>query len=234
MKLNISFQSQTGNQFKRDCGPAVLGCLVNQPVADVLSRTGLQANEEFSFQSFYYGLRYYGLPFVYHNDLSAELLRQALAAGNPVIVLLNYGRLAKDLQATAYNGRHWTLVTGYNLKRRLFYVHDPLRTAEEGPQEWPEAELIAAMGDVRHGNLPNQGLIIKRTFLQTEETVLRRVSDASQAVAAEMKRVSEENLVLHNYLTQLYQQLDVSGSVGDPEAQGQALAKVLRLASVSE
>lgn len=243
IKLNIDFVSQAGNMYKSDCGAAVLASLAGQSIEEVLQRANLPVNQELRFHDLYAGLQRFRLGFKYENNLSAEALRAAIDAGQPVIVLLVYGRLPIELRASAFTGRHWTLVVGYDDDG--FFVHDPLRTAAEGGyQHWPTEHLIAAMRDVSQGNLPNQGLVIKRqypAFADPKTAVLERVAATAATLAGETQRLAEaaerldrERAVLEIHLNQIYEALDITGRAGDPEAQSRALHRILHHKLASE
>ncbi len=239
IKLNVEFVSQAGNMFKNDCGAAVLASLAGWPIEDILDRANLPLNQELRFHDLYAALRHFQIPFAYDNNLSAETLRAAIDAGNPVIVLLVYGRLPIELRASSFTGRHWTLVTGYDDSG--FFVHDPLRTAAEGGhQHWPTEHLIAAMRDVSQGNLPNQGLVIKKQYRMFADPkqpgILERTAATAAVLAQETQRLAEaaerldkEKAILTIHLDQLYEALGVTGKAGDPEAQGRALHRILHL-----
>jgi len=153
--------------------------------------------------------------------------------------LLTYGRLPPALRALDYDGGHWGLVTGY--ENDLFFVHDPLRTAEEGGyQVWDAESLAQAMRDTSAGNLPHQGLVVRKVYppLPVEEpktAVLRRQETAEELhhkvaqLTARLEIAEEENIVFKHYLWRIYKQLDISEQAGIAEAQERALAKVLSL-----
>lgn len=224
MRLNIPFYSQKENKYRNDCGAAVIACLADRPVDDVLRCVGIENNRQFAFNDMYFGLRYFGLRYLFRNNLTPDSLRLQLDLDYPVILLIAYDALPKDLQAIRFAGTHWCLVTGY--EGDLFYVHDPLRTAAEGGHQiWPADALYAAMQDRRHGNLPCQGLIVQRPYpISVKSEMQAMASD----LTAELARVVERNRILENYLYQLYQALNINRAVSE-EAQGQAVARAMRL-----
>ncbi len=238
-KLDIEFVSQAGNMYKNDCGAACLASLSSLSIEDVLSRANLPLNQELRFHDLYAALQHFGIPFRYENSLNTEALRTAIDAGNPVILLLVYGRLPIELRASSFTGRHWTLVTGYN--EAGFLVHDPLRTAAEGGhQHWPTEDLIAAMRDVSQGNLPNQGLVIKKQYrkvtgpdragiLERTAATAAELAQETQRLAEAAERLDQDRAALAIHLEQIYEALNVEGKAGDPEAQGRALHKLLHL-----
>lgn len=238
-KLDIEFVSQAGNMYKNDCGAACLASLSSLSIEEILSRANLPLNQELRFHDLYAALQHFGIPFRYENSLNTEALRTAIDAGNPVILLLVYGRLPIELRASSFTGRHWTLVTGYN--EAGFLVHDPLRTAAEGGyRRWPTEDLIAAMRDVSQGNLPNQGLVIKKQYriladpkqpgiLERTAATAAELAQETQRLAEAAERLDKDRAVLAIHLEQLYEALGVEGKAGDPGAQGRALHKLLHL-----
>jgi hypothetical protein len=222
MKLNIPFTSQQGNAIKNDCGAACLSMLTGATIAQVLAAVTHPPGRMMRVADILDALTVYHIPRQHTTALTAEVLRESLAQGWPVIALVNYGALPNDLKATDYHGNHFVVVSGfYTSDGGGFYVHDPLWPGEAGAWlEWPEFALMAALRSVR-GAQPYQGVIVRqeRQIFATE--------------AAEFGRVISETLtnqVLLGYLSDIYRTLGiVAGSVS--ARQGHALAEIVRLKS---
>jgi uncharacterized protein YvpB len=102
------------------------------------------------------------------NPLALDLVEIELAAGRPVIALINYGTLADDVGGNqdSFRGGHWVLVIGYDADN--FYIHDPdfwgTRRFEGAERRVSRQALGRAMATVSAtaGNNYNwQGLTVK-------------------------------------------------------------------------
>jgi hypothetical protein len=220
MKLDIPFQSQQGNSTRNDCGAACIAMLTGATIAQVLAAVTHPPNRMMHVSDILDALRAYQLPRQHTTALTAELLRESLAQGWPVIALVDYGSLPTDLKATDYHGNHFVVVTGfYTSNGGGFYVHDPLWPGDAGAWlEWPEFAMLEALRSVR-GAQPYQGVIVRqgRQIFATE--------------AAEFGRVVSETLtnqVLLGYLSDIYFRLGIVA--GSLEArQRHALATIAQL-----
>ena len=89
--------------------------------------------------------------------------RRWLANGNPVVALINYGRLPRSIRATDYAGNHYVILVGYE-PDGAFWVHDPLWPGQEGAyQRWTDAQLGEAWADPIAA-MPLQGIVVQRRF----------------------------------------------------------------------
>lgn len=217
MKLDIPFTTQQGNAIRNDCGPACLSMLTGATIMQVITAVSHPPGRMMHVSDIIDALAAYRLPRQHTTALTAELLRESLAQGFPVIALVNYGALPDDLKATDYDDNHFVIVSGFTVD--AFLVHDPLWPGESGAWvEWPEFATLEALRTVRDAR-PMQGVIVRqeRQIFATE--------------AAEFGRVVSESLtnqVLLGYLSDIYRTL---GIVAGPVSarQGHALAEIVRL-----
>ncbi len=217
MKLDIQFQSQQGNSTRNDCGAACIAMLTGATITQVLAAVTHPPNRMMHVADILDALTAYHLQRQHTTALTAELLRESLAQGWPIIALVNYGALPAELKATDYHGNHFIIVSGFTVDG--FYVHDPLWPEDAGEWlEWPEFALMAALRSVR-GAQPMQGVIVRqeRPIFATETAEFGRVVSESLT-----------NQVLLGYLSDIYRTLGiVAGSVS--ARQGHALAEIVRL-----
>ena len=230
MKLDIPFYSQRHNRDLNDCGPAVLACLLDRPIDDILKAIEQPKDQPMSFHHFYYALRYFGLAYSYSSNLTPDNIVGLLDQGQAVIMLLTYGRLPAELKATSFDGSHWALAVGHD--ENHIFVHDPLRTSDEGGfQPWDKGSLKAALNDTSINQVPRQGLIIRRVWPSLpagaeESGINGRLLETAGALAAELQKLTERNVLLEGYLYQIYQALDIKEAVSET-AQTRAVTRAM-------
>lgn len=220
--LDIPFYTQNNNQWRGDCGFAVMGCLANRTVAQVIAATGLPTNENLTFHHLYFGLRYFGIAYTYKKELTPDVIRGELAQKRPLILLVNYTRLPETLKAKNYDGSHWVLAVGFT--DNAIIVHDPLSAA--GAVSWPDNALKIAMSDITYFQIPKQGLVIQKKY----PILQGQIAPALQAVAvdltAELDAQTRKATTYESYLYQLYQALDTKGPISE-NTQGKAIARAM-------
>lgn len=218
MKLNIDFVTQQGNAIANDCGAACLSMLTGAPIDKVMAAVAHPPGEMMPLAKIMRALGAYRLHHEHSTTLSPALLRENLARGWPVIALVGYGRLPRELKAdTRYNGNHYVIVTGWYAGG--FYVHDPLWPDDLGAwREWPENALVAALAGAA-AYLPNQGVIVR----SAREILAPTMDEFGQVVSENLG-----GIVLLGYLSDLYRALGiVAGNIN--ARQGLALAEIMRL-----
>ena len=218
MKLQINFvsqQQQPGQrQIKNDCGAACLSALTGAPVEKIYQAAGLEPGNMMHMTQMLDTLTALRVPREHVRPLHLPDARRWLANGNPVVALINYGRLPRSIRATDYAGNHYVILVGYE-PDGAFWVHDPLWPGQEGAyQRWTDAQLGEAWADPIAA-MPLQGIVVQRPFLVLEATtadVLPLVVDVAGQQAAV-------------YLHQLLGAMEIApGPLA--ERQGHALARI--------
>jgi len=189
MKLNVDFVSQQQEpgerQIKNDCGPACLSALTGMPLEKIYQVAGLKPGDMMHMQTMLDTLTALRVKREHIRPLHLPDARRWLANGNPIVALVNYGRLPHDLRATDYAGNHYVILVGYE-PDGSFWVHDPLWPGGVGAyRRWPDAALGEAwVNPIKAGGL--QGIVIQRPFPVLEATtadVLPLVVDESNRQA---------------------------------------------------
>ena len=189
MKLNIDFVSQQQGPGERpilnDCGPACLAALTSLPLEKIYQAASLKPGDMMHMSQMLDTLTALRVPREHIRPLHLPDARRWLANGNPIVALVNYGRLPRQLRATDYAGNHYVILTGYE-PDGSFWVHDPLWPGEAGAyRRWPDAQLGEAWANpIKAGGL--QGIVVQRPFPVLEATtadVLPLVVDESNRQA---------------------------------------------------
>jgi len=189
MKLNVDFVSQQQEpgerQIKNDCGPACLSALTGMPLEKIYQVAGLKPGDMMHMQTMLDTLTALRVKREHIRPLHLPDARRWLANGNPIVALVNYGRLPHDLRATDYAGNHYVILVGYE-PDGSFWVHDPLWPGGVGgARGWPDAGSGEAwVNPIKAGGL--QGIVIQRPFPVLEATtadVLPLVVDESNRQA---------------------------------------------------
>lgn len=189
MKLNVDFVSQQQEpgerQIKNDCGPACLSALTGMPLEKIYQVAKLKPGDMMHMTQMLDTLAALRVPREHIRPLHLPDARRWLANGNPIVALVNYGRLPHDLRATDYAGNHYVILVGYE-PDGSFWVHDPLWPGGVGAyRRWPDAALGEAwVNPIKAGGL--QGIVIQRPFPVLEATtadVLPLVVDESNRQA---------------------------------------------------
>ena len=189
MKLNVDFVSQQQEpgerQIKNDCGPACLSALTGMPLEKIYQVAGLKPGDMMHMQTMLDTLTALRVKREHIRPLHLPDARRWLANGNPIVALVNYGRLPHDLRATDYAGNHYVILVGYE-PDGSFWVHDPLWPGGVGAyRRWPDAALGEAWANpIKAGAL--QGIVVQRPFPVLEATtadVLPLVVDESNRQA---------------------------------------------------
>ncbi|MCB0043824.1 MAG: C39 family peptidase [Caldilineaceae bacterium] len=218
MKLNVNFVSQQQGpgerQIANDCGPACLSAITGAPIEKIYQVSGLEPGKTMHMQLMLNTLRAFRIPREHIRPLHLPDARRWLANGNPIVALINYGRLPRSIRATDYAGNHFVILVGYE-PDGAFWVHDPLWPGQEDAyRRWTDAQLGEAWANpIEAGGL--QGIVIQRPFPVLEATtadVLPLVVD----VAGQQATV---------YLHQLLGAMEIEpGPLA--ERQGHALARI--------
>lgn len=163
MKLQVDFVSQQENNILNDCGPACLAMLTGAPIEKVYQVAGLDPGRMMHMQLLLNTLRAFRIPREHVRPLHLPDARRWLANGNPIVALINYGRLPRPLRATDYAGNHYVVIVGYE-PGGAFFVHDPLWPGEAGAfRRWPDVALGEAWANPIDA-LPFQGIVVQRPF----------------------------------------------------------------------
>ena len=170
MKLQIDFVTQQGNTTRNDCGPACLSMLTGATIMQVLTAISHPPDRMMHMTAVIQALVAYRIPHEHRRPLSLADLRGWLANGWPVLLLVRYGRLPHQARATAYEGNHYVLATGYDPAG--FFVHDPLwpDAARGAWRHWESDDLALALRDVEAAQ-PFQGIVVKQARAILEPSV---------------------------------------------------------------
>lgn len=185
MKLEIDFVSQHGNAYRNDCGPACLSALTGRPLEKIYQAAKLKPGDMMHMSQMLDTLMALRVPREHIRPLHLPDARRWLANGNPIIALINYGRLPRQLRATDYDKNHYVVLVGYE-PDGSFLVHDPLWPDQQGAfRRWPDVALGEAWTNPIEA-LPLQGIVVQRPFPVLEATVadvLPLVADAAEGQA---------------------------------------------------
>ncbi len=189
MKLDVKFVSQQQEPGERnilnDCGPACLSALTGMPLEKIYQVAGLKPGKPMHMQTMLDTLTALRVKREHIRPLHLPDARRWLANGNPIIALINYGRLPHELRATDYAGNHYVILVGYE-PGGSFWVHDPLWQGGAGAyRRWTDASLGEAWANpIKAG--PLQGIVVQRPFPVLEvdaADVLPLVVDAAEGQA---------------------------------------------------
>lgn len=145
VRINVPFDTQIGNVWANDCGPATVAMVLgwrNIRKPDGTKYTTHDISEYLQHRNNPTGigdldkaLEYYGVRATPHYRpgaepiLDADLIKSELNAGRPVIALVK--RLHLKMPFDPFLGNHFIVITGW--ADGWFFVHDPLgRNADEG------------------------------------------------------------------------------------------------------
>lgn len=169
-----------------DCGPACVAMLTGAPIAKIYQVSGLASGQMMHMQTMLSLLRAFRVPREHVRPLHLPDARRWLANGNPIVALINYGRLPRQLRATDYDKNHYVVLVGYE-PSGSFLVHDPLWPDQQGAfRRWPDVALGEAWANPIEA-LPLQGIVAQRPFpvLEVSASDVRPlVVDAAEARAA--------------------------------------------------
>lgn len=163
MKLDVNFVSQQQEPGERpilnDCGPACLSALTGLPLEKIYQAAKLKPGDMMHMTQMLDTLTALRVKREHIRPLHLPDARRWLANGNPIIALINYGRLPHELRATDYAGNHYVILTGYE-PDGSFWVHDPLWQGGAGAyRRWPDTVLGEAWANpIKAG--PLQGIVV--------------------------------------------------------------------------
>lgn len=185
MKLDVDFVSQQQEPGQRpilnDCGPACVSAVTGLPIEKIYQAASLKPGDMMHMSQMLDALAALRVPREHVRPLHLPDARRWLANGNPIIALIGYGRLPRELRAADYAGNHYVILTGYE-PDGSFWVHDPLWPGGVGAyRRWPDAALGEAWANPARA-MPLQGIVIQRPFPVLEATtadVLPLVVDAA-------------------------------------------------------
>lgn len=163
IQLDIPHKPQQGTTVRNDCGLAVLGMLIDQNVDAVLVATRHAPDMPMTFHDIYSALSGFGLPFYYEGTLTIQRIEAVLIEHWPVIALIGYGPLPGKNKIISFNGSHFVLIVGFDSD--WIYYHDPMGIdGGGGYSKISRADLAAALAEPGWGHLPNQGIVVKRSY----------------------------------------------------------------------
>lgn len=129
--LSVPYRSQhdaDARNFRADCGPAVAAMLIEYLTTKVVRIDALAAKTELaqgvdgvSLRTLTDLLATYGIR-AWRRQLTLSDIRREVAAGNPVIALIAYGKIPNRLD-TKYTAGHFVIVT--DVTDTAFIVNDP-------------------------------------------------------------------------------------------------------------
>lgn len=219
MKLDVDFVSQQQEPGQRpisnDCGPACLSAVTGLPIEKLYQVASLTRGDMMHMSQVLDALAALRVPREHVRPLHLPDARRWLANGNPIIALIGYGRLPRELRATDYAGNHYVILTGYE-PDGAFWVHDPLWPGGVGAyRRWPDTALGEAWANPVRA-MPLQGIVIQRPFPVLEATT----ADVLPLV------VDESNRQAAVYLQQLLAAMDIEPGPIDDRV-GHALARIV-------
>jgi len=138
VRLPVPWMSQLGPGAEfapGDCGPACLAMWLDflgfdVTVDDVSAHSGLDRGFRYTTPAhLIHAARYWNVNLYWRRYLSLADLADALDAGQPCIVLVNYPSLPERYDAR-YQAGHWLLVTGYDTTDVIY--HDPYWPSDRG------------------------------------------------------------------------------------------------------
>jgi hypothetical protein len=219
MKLDVNFVSQQQEPGERnilnDCGPACLAALTDMPLEKIYQVASLKPGDMMHMQTMLDTLTALRVKREHIRPLHLPDARRWLANGNPIIALIGYGRIPRNLRATDYAGNHYVILVGYE-PGGAFWVHDPLWRGGAGAyRRWTDAQLGEAWANpIKAG--PLQGIVVQRPFPVLEATT----ADVLPLV------VDESNRQAAVYLQQLLAAMDIEPGPIDDRV-GHALARIV-------
>jgi len=191
--LNIPHRTQLGNKQRNDCGAAVVSMLTNASVdavlQQVLTAEEMNRHKSLDFFDIYKGLRHYGISFEYRRGITPTQIRQAITNGNPVIGLINYGRLPFHLKNSNFIYDHFVLIYGFDDDH--LYWHDPLSFADK-ENKIPDAVYQSVVRTMAWRNQPRQSILITTPFSKSTDSA--ETIDAIDAIS-DMLGIDREMLV---------------------------------------
>ena len=202
MKLDVDFVSQQQEPGQRpilnDCGPACVSAVTGLPIEKLYQVASLTRGDMMHMSQMLDALTALRVPREHVRPLHLPDARRWLANGNPIIALIGYGRLPRNLRATNYAGNHYVILVGYE-PDGSFWVHDPLWPGGVGAyRRWPDTALGEAWANPVRA-MPFQGIVIQRPFPVLEATT----ADVLPLVVDESNRQSAA------YLHQLLAAMDI-------------------------
>lgn len=194
MKLDIPHKSQLGNNRRNDCGAAVLAMLIDSNATAVLEALNHPKDKPLSIHDLLRALasQRFGIPTYYDSTLDVIRVRAALSQRWPVIVLANYGLLPQSAKRIQFDGAHYFLAVGE--METAIYLHDPLAPEGEGFTAVSDATLTAMIRSPGWGNMPNQGIVLKRPFPVLPEPGQTQLLKPPVEVVRDMYREENERL----------------------------------------
>jgi hypothetical protein len=219
MKLDVNFVSQQQEPGERnilnDCGPACLAALTDMPLEKIYQVASLKPGDMMHMQTMLDTLTALRVKREHIRPLHLPDARRWLANGNPIIALINYGRLPRSIRATDYARNHYVTLVGYE-PDGAFWVHDPLWRGGAGAyRRWTDAQLGEAWANPINAG-PLQGIVVQRPFPVLEATT----ADVLPLV------VDESNRQAAVYLQQLLAAMDIEPGPIDDRV-GHALARIV-------
>ena len=138
--LDVPYLSQLGPDAAfapGDCGTAVLAMWLNYlgkavTVDEVSAQTRLDRGFNYTMPAhLIWAARHWGVDLYWQRNLTLDVLRAEIDAGQPCIILVNYPSLPSRMRYDPnYKDGHWLLVVGYDTM--TFKIHDPYHSTEIG------------------------------------------------------------------------------------------------------
>lgn len=172
MKLNIKFKTQQNNEYRGDCGMAMIAMLASTTIEEAYKASGLQPGMWGNFNQLESGLKKLEIDSNYAR-LQLREIENYLSVGWPVIALIDYGYLPKYLKNDPFNGAHFVLCIGFTSTKMI--IHDPLGNDETGAFLHYPNDVFNKVSYRTPGNYnTNQMLVIQKSYAQPVAKITKK------------------------------------------------------------